>query len=265
MRTPVKTELESHTQTFYRDALEVLEQSGIPYLVGGAYALRAYTGIHRHTRDFDVFLRPADCRRALDFFAARGYPSELTYPHWLGKCRRGDDYVDLIFSSGNGIATVDDAWFERAEKGVVFDRAVRLCPPEEMIWSKGYIMERERFDGADVAHLIRARGADLDWDHLTRRFRPHPHVLLVQILLFEFVYPEQRGVVPERIRRELLGAIQAEAAGPARERPVCRGTLLSRSQYLVDLERGYLDARLAPFGPLDPEQLERWTAEAQSL
>jgi hypothetical protein len=27
---------------------------------------------------------------------------------------------------------------------------------EEMVWQKAFIMERERFDGADVVHLIQA-------------------------------------------------------------------------------------------------------------
>ena len=31
-----------------------------------------------------------------------------------------------------------------------------LIPAEEMIWSKAFIMERERYDGADVAHILRA-------------------------------------------------------------------------------------------------------------
>jgi hypothetical protein len=42
---------------------------------------------------------------------------------------------------------------------------------------------------------------------------------------------------------------------------LCRGTLLSRSQYLADIGWwGYCDARLQPIGPLTPEQIARWTA-----
>jgi hypothetical protein len=37
-----------------------------------------------------------------------------------------------------------------------------------MIWSKGFVMERERFDGADVTHLLRAVGPKLNWDHVWR-------------------------------------------------------------------------------------------------
>ena len=45
-----------------------------------------------------------------------------------------------------------------------------------------------------------------------------------------------------------------------REVRVCRGTLLSREQYLPDVERfGYEDARLQPHGALTPAEAEIWT------
>ena len=34
----------------------------MPFLVGGAYAFARYTGIERHTKDFDVFVRAARLR-----------------------------------------------------------------------------------------------------------------------------------------------------------------------------------------------------------
>jgi hypothetical protein len=37
--------------------------------------------------------------------------------------------------------------------------------------------------------------------------------------------------------------------------------LLSREQYLVDVERfGYRDARVEPLGRMTPEELDVWTA-----
>jgi len=48
-------------------------------------------------------------------------------------------------------------------------------------------------------------------------------------------------------------------SAPARR--VCRGTLTSRAQYLVDLELwGYEDARLAPYGSMTEEDTSIWTA-----
>ena len=41
---------------------------------------------------------------------------------------------------------------------------------------------------------------------------------------------------------------------------VCFGTLLSREQYLSDLERhGYLDARVSPHGSMTPDEVRVWT------
>src|SRR5690349_16857642 len=106
---------------FYREALSILTDAGIPHLVGGAYAYARYTGIERHTKDFDIFIRREDFDRAAKAFEAAGYRSELTFPHWLGKAYgHGEDFVDLIFSAGNGVAVVDDVWFEHAVRDQVF-------------------------------------------------------------------------------------------------------------------------------------------------
>lgn len=47
------------------EALIGLRDAGLPHLVGGAFALRHYAGIERHTKDLDVFVRRAD-QRVLD-------------------------------------------------------------------------------------------------------------------------------------------------------------------------------------------------------
>src|SRR3954467_348211 len=44
-------ELDPKTRDFYCYALGTMKESGIPFLVGGAYALARYTGIERHTKD----------------------------------------------------------------------------------------------------------------------------------------------------------------------------------------------------------------------
>jgi hypothetical protein len=237
-----------------------LRTAGVPALVGGAFALERYTEIARDTKDLDVFVRPADCQRALDVFAAAGYQTELTFPHWLGKVLAGDQVVDVIFSSGNGIAEVDDLWFEHGVEAEMLGVPVKLCPPEEMIWSKAFVMERERFDGADVAHLLRACGPALDWRRLLRRFGPHWRVLLAHLVLFGFIYPGERRQVPAALVRELARRVEVEATGSGSGGQVCRGTLLSRAQYLVDVEQwGYADARLTEPAPMTAEDVRSWT------
>src|SRR5262245_53951367 len=126
---------------FYRRVIEHLIAAELPFVVGGAYGLRHYTGIVRDTKDVDLFVRPADCARVLTLLGEIGYSTELTSDVWLGKAFHGDDFADIIFSSGNGIAEVDDAWIDRAPTGEVLGLTVPISPPEEMIWSKGYVLE----------------------------------------------------------------------------------------------------------------------------
>jgi hypothetical protein len=120
---------------------------------------------------------------------------------------------------------------------------VLLAPPEEMIWSKSFVLERERYDGHDVNHLVRATGPELDWDRLLRRFDRYWEVLLSHLLLFRFAYPGERSTVPDRVL-ELLVARLEDELGTDHPRALCRGNLISRVQYRHDLEHlGYEDGR----------------------
>ncbi len=253
----------SAAAAFYHDALIRLSQSDVPFLVGGAFALGHYTGIERRTKDLDLFLRAADVDAALDLFRRAGYDADLPFPHWLGKVRSGACYVDLIFSSGNGVAVVDDGWFEHSVAANVLDAPVRLCPPEETIWSKAFVQERERFDGADVLHLLYRFGPRLDWPRLLARFGPHWRVLFAHIVTFGFVYPGRKRSIPGWIVDALTARYAADREDGADD--VCNGTLLSREQYAFDLnDLAYEDARVEPRGTLTPEEVDIWTAAIES-
>lgn len=240
--------------------MEILEAAQVRYLVGGAYAFAQFTGIHRHTKDFDVFLLPGDISRAMDAFRQAGWYSEVTFEHWLAKAYRGEYFVDLIYGLGNGVSQVDEGWFDHAPRGSVLGRQVQMCAPEEMFWSKAYIQERERFDGADCLHLLRARADTMDWQRLLDRFGDHWPVLLSHLLMFSFVYPGDRHRIPSHVLRGLLDRARQQD-GHWRDARVCNGTLLSRQQYLTDLETwGYEDARRLPSNHMSEEDIARWTA-----
>jgi hypothetical protein len=244
---------------FYEDTLRILAKARIPFVVGGTLALKHFAGIARDTKDLDIFLRKRDLDRAMKALAEHDFETDVLYPHWLAKAWSGTHFVDFIFDSANGLCPVDDAWFEHAARCTLWSIPVRVTPVEEMIMSKCFVMERERFDGADVYHLIEACGATLDWERLLARFGEHWRVLLGHLLFFSFVYPQRRQAIPRRIMSRLLERAKREQESEDVE--VCRGTLLSREQYLVDLrERGYADARLSPWGGVAPEDIQRWTA-----
>jgi hypothetical protein len=229
----------------HRDALRLLQEQGFEPLVGGAYALKTHTGIWRDTKDLDLFLRKDQVRDALDTLARAGYRTEMTDEMWLAKAYAGPWFVDLIFSSGNGIATVDAEWWKRAATGNVLGLPALIVPAEEMIWQKAFIQERERFDGADIHHLLRCKGKDLDWNHLLTRFgENHWEVLLVHLVMYRYAFPCEKDQVPEWVMRELIRRLEQRESQPPGQERVCRGTLLSRQQYLHETNvEGYRDAR----------------------
>ena len=169
MPAPDTGTLDVSAQEFYRHALDVLQEADVPFLLGGAYAFAHYTGIERHTKDLDLFLCHDYVGRARATLEEAGYRTELTYEHWLAKAFAGNDFIDLIFNLGNGIGPIDWSWFETAEEGRLLGRPVQVLGPADMVWSKIFTMDRGRYDGADVNHLIHARGASLDWRRLLDR------------------------------------------------------------------------------------------------
>jgi hypothetical protein len=246
---------------FYRHVLEVLNDSDLPFLVGGAYAYNCHSRLTRDTKDLDIFIRREDYDHISEALRQAGYGTDLTYPHWLGKVFFEGQFVDLIFSSGNGVAEVDDIWFDYASDAEVLGVPTKICPVEEMIWSKAFIMEKERFDGADITHLLRWCGDQLDWARLLRRFDLHWRVLLSHLSVFGFVYPTHRDLVPSWVMDELIERLSNEThTPPPPENGVCFGTLLSREQYLLDIERcGCRDARIVPLGNMTPQDTAKWT------
>jgi hypothetical protein len=256
---PTLDETAQDTNAFYRRTLHVLSDAAVPFLVGGSLAFLEYTGIVRNTKDFDLFLRRADMDRAMEALDAAGYRTELTFPHWLGKARQHEDHVDLVFSSGNGVCQVDDGWFDHAVEAQVLGMPVKIVPVEELIWQKAFVMERERFDGADIMHIIRTSGGSLDWDRLLERFGTHWPLLYTYLVYFHFVYPSDVQALPAAVLDTLAGRMASLRTAPADDR-ICQGTLVSREQYLLDIgQYGYADARLSPRGGMTPEDAIFWT------
>jgi hypothetical protein len=287
----VNASLNPRTREYYTSMLETLRDSGVPFLVGGAYALAAYTGIERRTKDLDLFCKREDFDAILEILQRCGCTCNLIYPHWLGKAFNGDDFIDIIFNSGNGKSPVDDSWFEGApECEVLGITGVKLVRPEEVIWSKAFICERERYDGGDVAHIFRVQGPKIDWRRMLDRFSiDHDwRVLFAHVTFFGYIYPDAQlegECIPDWVfdyftekmeqeredMKKLRDSKKHRSSSVSKdnqpliekiERKVCCGPLLSREQYLVDISRwGYRDARsTVEGGPMKPSEIALWTA-----
>jgi len=228
----------------YKRALDALNGAGIPHVVTGAYAIYEYTGIYRDTTDLDLFAAPEHVVPAMQALRDAGFRTRLEAPHWLAKGKHGDLFVDLIFGMGNGLALVDEDWYRFSKPAILAARPVRIAPPEELIWHRLFISERHRQDMADIAHLIVSTGDRLNWERLVRKTAEHWPLLLAQLQMFSYIYPETAGRVPDWVMEDLLGRARADLDRERSGEPVTRGTLISRFSFAIDVhEWGLHDQR----------------------
>lgn len=223
---------------FYKQILSVLNDSDIEFMVGGSFAVFEYTGTFRQTKDMDIYCRPMDYPKILKLFAAKGYDTQLTDVRWLSKVfDREGNFIDIIFDTVNNICKVDTLWFDHAKEAVVFDMQVKLISPEHLLWGKMYVMNRERYDGADVNHLFLKQGLNLNWPMLQELMEPNWHLLLSYLLLFQFVYPaDYAAIIPRALFDELLERARDQYHTPQAVERVCRGPLIDQTQYQVDIK-----------------------------
>lgn len=227
----------------YRRALDVLNSSGVPYVVSGLYALYEYTGIYRQTKDLDLFVDPVHVLDAARVLQRAGFGTYLEQAHWIAKAMWGDKQIDLIFGTGNGLYFIDAGWFDHSRAGILAGTQVRVAPPEELLWHRLFVSERHRSDVSDILHLILCRGDELDWKRLLQRVDTHWRLLLAQVHLYDYVYPGHRARIPQWVRRTLYDAAEQEIDSQG-DPDVCQGTLISRFSYNIDVnEWGFRDLR----------------------
>lgn len=221
----------------YRDAIKLLLDSECDFLIGGGFAVVHYTGIYRDTKDLDIFCKASDYPKILKCFANHGYRTELTDVRWLAKVFKEDSFIDIIFDTVNNICRVDDVWFTNAQSGEFCGLEVKFIPPEELVWCKIYVQNRERNDSADINHLLLKCGRALNWRRLFERLDAHWHLLLAQLIVFQFVYPsEYRYIIPEWLFDDLLARAKEQYELPPPLEKVCRGPLIDQTQYAIDIK-----------------------------
>lgn len=228
----------------YKRALAALNRAGIPYVVSGAYAIYEHTGLYRETKDLDLFFEPDRIVEAAVALREEGFRMRLEQPHWLAKATLGNHFVDLIFGMGNGLAMIDEDWYRYSKPAILAASTVRVAPVEELIWHRLFISERHRHDMADIVHLILCQGSTIDWDRLVHKAGEHWSLLLSQLQMFSYVYPEARSHIPTSIVELLLERSRAEMTRDRSGEQVTRGPMISRFSFAIDVnEWGMRDLR----------------------
>jgi hypothetical protein len=232
---------EEEEQVFYGRVLDALDTHGVRYMVGGAIALNAYTEVWRWTRDLDLFIPETTLEAAHAACEAEGLHWLVVYQSWLSKALDGHRYVDFIHRAANGLYPVDESWHERSSVHEIMGREVPIIPAEELLLSKAFVCNRNRFDGADVCHLIYHAHDRIRWDVLAENAEQHANLLLAFVHLYRWAYPAFADAIPE----SFVETLHRNAAKPVLAPPF-RGRLMDLPSFEVDVEG---------FGLPDPHEL----------
>jgi len=211
-----------------------MNRAGVPYVVSGAFALQKHTGIWRNTKDLDLFLPAPAVPEALRHLQEQGFETEVRDPVWLAKAHRDGYFVDLITGMSNAIITVDQSWIERSSPATVLGVPTRVLAAEELIASKLFVNFRERFDGADIAHILYGTRGRLDWQRLLSLVGEHWELLLWELILFRYVYPSKQQLVPREVWDELLARLRRDLDAPS-PKPF-RGSLIDEKMFAIDVK-----------------------------
>jgi len=184
----------------YRRVLEEVRAAGIPVALGGAFALATYTGDLRNTKDLDLYILPRDREATIEAMTRAGlmdYHDRLPYDRsWIYRGTRDDSLVDAIWAMANLRAYVDRDWLTLGPEVQIGEQRVRALPPEELIWCKLYVLQRERSDWMDVFNLLDALGPRLDWERLVARLGADLPLLTAALTLFGWLAPRRAARIP---------------------------------------------------------------------
>lgn len=231
----VPPEFPPEQRSLFCEVLEHLNRVKVPYVVSGAFALQQHTGIWRDTKDLDLFLTSEAVPEALRHLQEQGFETEVRDPVWLAKAHRDGYFVDLITGMSNAVITVDKSWIERSSPCVVLGVRTRVLAAEELIASKLFVNFRERFDGADIVHIIYGTKGNIDWQRVLQLVGEHWELVLWELLLFHYIYPSKQDYVPRAIWDDLLSRFRGQLDSGSANLPF-RGSLIDEKMFSIDMK-----------------------------
>jgi nucleotidyltransferase DUF2204 len=242
----VEPELHADQERLYRDVLRLLAEHRVPYAVSGAFALQEHTGVRRPAKDLDIFLTADTAVLALNTLSKDGFRCEVCDPVWLAKAHRDDFFVDFVTGMSNAAVTVTDSWITRARPAVILGVPTRILAAEELLASKMFVVRRERFDGADIAHIIYGTCGQLDWSRILELAGAHWEMLLWTLVLFRYIYPAQSHYVPLPVWNQLVNRLMLRLLNPDPSARF-RGSLVDENMFAIDVKEWGLDDLLSEY------------------
>jgi hypothetical protein len=193
-------------------------ERGIPFALGGAFAVATYTGCWRNTKDLDLYVLPEHRDRMIqllsdlgmvDYFDTNGYDR-----WWIYRATRDGMIVDIIWAMANHRQQIDELWMSGPEVELR-GHCVKVLPAEALLWDKLYIMQRERCDWPDVLNLLYAAGPDVNWEKLLGRIGDDAPLMAGVLSVFRWAAPGRAALLPSWVwQRVGLPPLKGVATGP---------------------------------------------------
>jgi hypothetical protein len=202
----------------YERVLAAARERGIRFAVGGAFAAMTYIGQWRNTKDLDLYIEKSKRDEMVQMLSALGlrdYYEKAPYDReWIYRSYADDTIVDVIWAMANQRAQVDADWLRGPEVEAGGER-FRLLPPEELLWSKLYILQHERCDWPDILNLLQEVGPVMNWRHVFERVADDAPFIRALFAIFAWLSPNRARELPAWIWKELQMDIPADTADAA--------------------------------------------------
>jgi len=208
----------------YRDAIAAARTTGLPFMLGGGFALAAYTGRWRNTKDIDFYVLPKQRQAFIDAITEAGfvdYYGQVPYDRgWIYRGFRDGTIVDLIWSMANRRAEAQPSWFEDSTSVEVRGEPLKVIAAEELLWCKMYVMQRDHSDWSDVLNLLYAVAPNLDWRRVLENLEEDLPIMRALLTLFGWLCPSRASELPESLKQRLNLATTARVSIREEERRI---------------------------------------------
>lgn len=183
----------------FHEAMQAIEKSKIPYVVGGGIAVWVY-GRKRETKDIDVFVKKPNADNVLEVLRNIGFRTEHSDERWLYKAFRGDAMVDVIFENTRG-KEIDDLMLENARIEKVDDYEFKIMSPEDLIYIKIITIIEDSPHWEDAFSIVKNNYQKIDWQYLFKRSGNESRILLSFLLYVDWGL--NKDVIPEKMLHTL--------------------------------------------------------------
>jgi Uncharacterised nucleotidyltransferase len=157
-----------------------LKQSGIPFALGGSFAVYAHGG-HSSDHDVDFLIREQDKERALEELAAVGFEVAEPPEDWLVKVYDEDRMVDLIFRPVE--SPVTDETLADTEMLSVEAITMPVASATQLMIHKLLSYTQHHCDFATGLPVARSLREQIDWERVRRETIESPYAEAFLVLL----------------------------------------------------------------------------------